>query len=91
MTGPMTTVAEGFRFLEAPRWRDGRLWFSDFYSYQVRSMREDGSDLREEADRSRAALRSGLAARRPAAGRLHARPQDPAPGAGRHARRSTPT
>ncbi|MEV0389230.1 SMP-30/gluconolactonase/LRE family protein [Nonomuraea sp. NPDC050643] len=43
------TVAEGFCFLEAPRWRDGRLWFSDFYTYRVRSMREDGSDLREEA------------------------------------------
>ena len=49
MTGPMTTVADGFHFLEAPRWRDGRLWFSDFYGYTVRSMREDGSDVREEA------------------------------------------
>jgi sugar lactone lactonase YvrE len=45
----MKTVAEGFGFLEAPRWRDGRLWFSDFYTYRVLSMREDGSDLREEA------------------------------------------
>ncbi|MEV5495444.1 SMP-30/gluconolactonase/LRE family protein [Nonomuraea fuscirosea] len=44
-----TTVAEGFSFLEAPRWRDGRLWFSDFYTHRVRSIREDGSDLREEA------------------------------------------
>ena len=49
MTGPMTTVADGFHFLEAPRWHDGRLWFSDFYGYNVRSMREDGSDVREEA------------------------------------------
>jgi sugar lactone lactonase YvrE len=49
MTDRMTTVADGFHFLEAPRWRDERLWFSDFYSYKVRSMREDGSDLREEA------------------------------------------
>ncbi|GIH28616.1 gluconolaconase [Acrocarpospora phusangensis] len=49
MTAEMTTVAEGFHFLEAPRWRDGRLWFSDFYSYQVTSMREDGSDRRTEA------------------------------------------
>jgi sugar lactone lactonase YvrE len=49
MTDPMTTVADGFHFLEAPRWRDGRLWFSDFYGYIVRSMREDGSDVREEA------------------------------------------
>lgn len=44
-----TTVAEGFHFLEAPRWRDGRLWFSDFYGLEVYSMREDGSDLRTEA------------------------------------------
>lgn len=43
------TVAEGFHFLESPRWRDGRLWFSDFYGHRVYSMREDGSDLRPEA------------------------------------------
>jgi sugar lactone lactonase YvrE len=49
MTDPMTTVADGFHFLEAPRWRDGRLWFSDFYGYTVQSIQEDGSDLREEA------------------------------------------
>ncbi|WP_326551613.1 SMP-30/gluconolactonase/LRE family protein [Micromonospora sp. NBC_01813] len=49
MTTIATTVAEGFNFLEAPRWRDGRLWFSDFYGHLVRSMRADGSDLREEA------------------------------------------
>lgn len=49
MTATVTTLAEGFHFLEAPRWRDGRLWFSDFYGYQVRSMAEDGSDLRLEA------------------------------------------
>jgi sugar lactone lactonase YvrE len=49
MTAETKTVAEGFGFLEAPRWRDGRLWFSDFYTYRVLSMREDGSDLREEA------------------------------------------
>ncbi len=48
MTDPIT-VAEGFCFLEAPRWREGRLWFSDFYTHRVRSIREDGSDLREEA------------------------------------------
>jgi sugar lactone lactonase YvrE len=49
VTTIVTTVAEGFNFLEAPRWRDGRLWFSDFYGHRVRSMRADGSDLREEA------------------------------------------
>src|ERR1041384_2798157 len=50
MTAQMTTVVDGFNFLEAPRWRDGRLWFSDFYGYKVRSMREDGNDLRVEAE-----------------------------------------
>jgi sugar lactone lactonase YvrE len=49
MTAEITTVAEGYRFLEAPRWRDGRLWFSDFYSHVVVSMRADGSDRRVEA------------------------------------------
>lgn len=28
-------VANGFHFLEAPRWRDGALYFSDFYLRQV--------------------------------------------------------
>jgi sugar lactone lactonase YvrE len=49
MTAQFTTVAEGFHFLEGPRWHDDRLWFSDFYGLKVRSVREDGSDLREEA------------------------------------------
>ena len=45
-----TTVASGFKFLEAPRWHEDRIWFSDFYGLQVFSAREDGSDLRTEAD-----------------------------------------
>lgn len=49
MTTDTKTVAEGFHFLEAPRWREGRLWCSDFYGHRVYSMREDGSDLRVEA------------------------------------------
>jgi len=36
-------VAEGFTFLESPRWRDGRLFASDFYSGRVLSFREDGA------------------------------------------------
>jgi sugar lactone lactonase YvrE len=31
----MTVVLDGFSFLECPRWRDGRLWVSDFYTNQV--------------------------------------------------------
>ncbi len=28
-------VLDGFSYLECPRWRDGRLWVSDFYTNQV--------------------------------------------------------
>lgn len=28
-------LLDGLTFPEAPRWRDGKLWFSDFYSHQV--------------------------------------------------------
>jgi sugar lactone lactonase YvrE len=49
MTATPTTVASGFGFLEAPRWRDDRIWFSDFYTHRVLSAREDGSGLRVEA------------------------------------------
>jgi len=31
----MKVLLEGLTFPEAPRWRDGRLWFSDFYSHRV--------------------------------------------------------
>ncbi len=46
----VTTVVTDRHFLEAPRWHDGRIWFSDFYGYQVFSALEDGSDLKVEAD-----------------------------------------
>ena len=49
MTAEVVTVASGFAFLEAPRWHDGRVWFSDFYTHQVCSAREDGAGLRTEA------------------------------------------
>jgi sugar lactone lactonase YvrE len=32
----------GLHFGEAPRWRDGELWFSDFYDYAVKSVDLDG-------------------------------------------------
>ncbi|CNE31258.1 gluconolactonase [Mycobacterium tuberculosis] len=50
MAGTASTVISGFRYLEAPRWRDGRIWVSDFYTHQVVSAREDGSDLQVEAE-----------------------------------------
>ena len=46
----ITTVLTGLSYLECPRWHD-RIWFSDFYTHQVLSTREDGSDL-GEADRA---------------------------------------
>jgi sugar lactone lactonase YvrE len=34
----MDTVVDGLTFPEAPRWRGGRLWFSDFYTQRVLSV-----------------------------------------------------
>src|SRR5258708_35754324 len=40
-------LAEGIYFGEGPRWRGGRLWFSDFYAQAVKSVSPAG-DLRTE-------------------------------------------
>jgi sugar lactone lactonase YvrE len=37
------TVADGFSFLECPRWHDGRLWLSDFYTQRVLTVDESGA------------------------------------------------
>jgi sugar lactone lactonase YvrE len=37
-------VREGLGFGEAPRWHNGRLWYSDFYRHGIFSMEADGSD-----------------------------------------------
>jgi sugar lactone lactonase YvrE len=50
MPDGFSTVFEGGHFLEGPRWHEDRIWFSDFYGLVVRSAREDGSDLRTEAE-----------------------------------------
>jgi len=42
-------LAEGFYFGEGPRWREGRLWFSDFYAHAVMSVSLSG-DLRTEVE-----------------------------------------
>jgi sugar lactone lactonase YvrE len=34
----LTTVVDQMTFTECPRWRDGRLYFSDFYTYRVLSV-----------------------------------------------------
>ncbi|WP_406020613.1 SMP-30/gluconolactonase/LRE family protein [Nocardioides sp. NBC_00850] len=49
MNAPARTVMPDLTFTEGARWRDGRLWFSDLYTYQVLSCLGDGSDLRVEA------------------------------------------
>ncbi|AYJ51228.1 SMP-30/gluconolactonase/LRE family protein [Rhodococcus sp. P1Y] len=45
-----TVVLDGYTFFECPRWHDDRIFISDFYSQQVLSAREDGSDVRVEAE-----------------------------------------
>jgi len=48
--GPATRVlCEGIYFGEGPRWRNGRLWFSDFFSHAVHSVSLSG-DLRTEIE-----------------------------------------
>ncbi len=42
-------LVEGIYFGEGPRWRDGRLWFSDFYAQAVKSVSLAG-DLRTEIE-----------------------------------------
>ncbi len=46
----LAVVLEGYSYFECPRWHEGRIWVSDFYTYQVVSAREDGSDVRLEAE-----------------------------------------
>lgn len=46
----LSTVLSDMSFLEGPRWHDGRIWVSDFYTHRVLSARADGSDLRTEAE-----------------------------------------
>lgn len=50
MTAAPSAIVTGAHFLEAPRWREGRLWYSDFYGHAVHSVLEDGSDARVEAE-----------------------------------------
>jgi len=47
MTRATRILSDGVYFGEGPRWRDGRLWFSDFLAHAVKSVSPDG-DLRTE-------------------------------------------
>ena len=42
-------LAEGLYFGEGPRWRQGRLWFSDFHAHAVKSVSLAG-DVRTEVE-----------------------------------------
>ena len=44
-----TVVLDGYTYFECPRWHDGRVWVSDFYTFEVLSALPDGSDVRVEA------------------------------------------
>jgi sugar lactone lactonase YvrE len=50
MTREFRMVVGGQSFAEGPRWHGDRLFFSDLYTHRVLSVREDGSDLRTEAE-----------------------------------------
>lgn len=41
-TRNFSTFISGYDYLEAPRWHDGRLWVSDFYTHQVIAADMDG-------------------------------------------------
>jgi len=47
MSRAARVLCEGIYFGEGPRWRDGRLWFSDFFAHAVKSVSSAG-DLRTE-------------------------------------------
>lgn len=49
-TREIRTLVTGMSYTECPRWHEDRLWFSDFYTHTIRSVREDGSDLRTEVE-----------------------------------------
>jgi sugar lactone lactonase YvrE len=42
MARKLETVLTGLAFGEGPRWRDGRLWFSDMHAHEVVAMAPDG-------------------------------------------------
>src|SRR4051794_31672556 len=45
------TVLDGMSYLECPRWHDGRLYVSDFYTQQVYRLELDGGGAAEPVAR----------------------------------------
>jgi sugar lactone lactonase YvrE len=43
MSGELRTVVEGLSYLEGPRWRDGRVYTSDFYNQRVAAIAPNGT------------------------------------------------
>ncbi len=43
MTQDLKLLADGFMFLEAPRWKDNRLWVSDVFGHKVYKLKLDGT------------------------------------------------
>jgi sugar lactone lactonase YvrE len=43
MARTLKTVLTGLAFGEGPRWRDGKLWFSDMHAHEVVTMTPDGA------------------------------------------------
>jgi len=43
MTYKVERLIDGLKFGEGPRWRDGKLWYSDFYAHHVRTVDLDGN------------------------------------------------
>jgi len=41
-SAPFPTLVSGYSYFEAPRWHEGRLWVSDFYTHQVIAVGLDG-------------------------------------------------
>ena len=42
MTAKTEVLLSGLRFPEGPRWRDGKLWFSDMHDGEVRTVDLEG-------------------------------------------------
>ena len=70
----MRRVCEGLAFAESPRWHGGALWFSDFYTHRVQRLDVASGAAAHRVRGAGPAVRPRLAARRPAARRLDARP-----------------
>jgi sugar lactone lactonase YvrE len=42
---PDSVIVDGLAFAESPRWHDGKLWFSDFYTHKVSCIGPDGKQI----------------------------------------------